>query len=440
MEQLKTKESANNKALSPTFCVLPWLHLATRTWGDITPCCVGEPLGENLNKTDFSTAWNSPSIRKLRRAMLKGKASSVCQRCYDEEKTGIASHRLRSNNHWRAQYSFQSFAEKTDSKGFFKENPVYIDMRLGNKCNLECTMCSPQETVRWESLSQKICKTAKTPALKKYFMGHNLFARVAPSKLWYERETIKKDLYKLIPHLKRLTIAGGEPLLIKEHHVFLDECIKQNEAGHIELHYHTNGTVLSVPLSQDSSSPSPLFEKWRHFKHVMLFVSLDDIQERNRYIRYPSSWRRIERNMEIIDKQTPPNVHSKILCTIQMKNIFYFKEFVTWIMSKNFKKIHACYENLVHTEVLHQPYFLCCQVLPPHVKKIVTQKFESLYKKFPLKTNRFKTIVDFMNGEDKSRFLYIFKDYVSSLDEIRGTDFKKTFPELAHLLNYTGRS
>lgn len=425
MEKLSQKEISNNSPnLSPTFCVLPWLHMATRTWGGVTPCCVGEPLPENLNHSTFSKAWNSPSLRKLRTMMLKGQESVICKRCYDEEKTGIASHRVRSNEYWKDYYSFSQFVQKTNLQGSFEGKAIYLDLRLGNKCNLECTMCGPQETVRWESLSAKIYKNAKTFNLKKYIKGHQVFMKVASSKQWYERPEIQKDIFAQIPFLKRVTIGGGEPLLIKEHHSFLDECIAQREAHHISLHYHTNGTVLGPEL----------FDKWKHFESVIVFISLDDIKERNHYIRYPCPWGRIEKNMEIIDRDSPENVHPMILCTIQLKNIFYFDEFLNWLMSKRFSKVHAYYDDLVHTEVVHHPYFLSCQVLPPHVKQIVSQKFEHIYKKFPTKTNRFRTIVDFMNGEDKSEQLYVFKDYVQALDKARGTNFSSTFPELDELL------
>ena len=438
MEKLKPEKILENKnTVSPTFCVLPWLHLATKTWGNITPCCVGEPLNENLNETTFSKAWNSHSMRNLRKRMLTGKKSLVCKRCYDEEKVGIASHRTRSNDYWKDYYSFNQFVEQTDSRGVFSGKSVYLDLRLGNKCNLECTMCGPKEAIRWESLSEKIYNHAKTLTLKKYMkihqrviFGNNLseriynYIKIDPSKLWYEREEIKQDLYSQIPFLKRVVIAGGEPLLIKEHHKFLDECIEQGEAHHISLHYHTNGTVLSPEL----------FDKWKQFESVVLFISLDDIKERNYYIRYPCSWDRIEKNLEMIDKESPKNVHFMILCTIQIKNIFYFDDFLSFLAEKNFNKFNANYDDLVHTEVVHHPYFLSCQVLPQNVKKIVSQKFEDIYKKFPTRTHRFKTIVDFMNGEDKSNLLYLFKDYIQALDKARGTVFSKTFPELSELL------
>ena len=425
MEKLDSKDILKNqKEISPTFCVLPWLHMATRTYGSVTPCCVGEPLDENLNHSVFSKAWNSMSMQNLRKSMLEGKESAVCKKCYDEEKNGVASHRVRSNSYWKDYYFFDDFVKRTNSDGKFDGQAIYLDLRLGNKCNLECTMCSPQETIRWESLSQKIQNHATNHFLKTYFKNHQDFIKQAPSKLWYERTKVQKDIYSQIPFLKRVTIAGGEPLLIKEHYDFLDECISQKTAHNISLHYHTNGTVLD----------SKIFDKWSHFDSVMIFISLDDIAERNYYIRYPCPWSKIEKNLEFIDKKSPKNVHPMILCTIQIKNIFYFDEFLDCLMNKKFNKVHAYYDDLIHTELVHHPVFLNCQVLPQKVKKLVSEKFENIYKKFPAKTNRFKTIIDFMNGEDKSDLLPVFKDYVQALDKARGTNFVKTFPELSELL------
>ena len=416
---LKNKE----KNLSPTFCVLPWIQQATRTYGSLTPCCVGEPFKDNLNKTTFSKAWNSVDIRELRKTMLKGQQSPLCKRCYDEEKVNIESHRIRSNKFWKDRILFKNLIQQTNKQGFFNGQTLWLDLRLGNKCNLECTMCSPQETIRWESLVDKIYKQSNNLDLKKHLKNHQQFIKSSPSKLWYERESIKKDLYQKIPSVKRITIAGGEPLLIKEHYQFLDECIKQNHSHHISLHYHTNGTVLNRQL----------FDKWNFFESVIIFISLDDIGERNRYIRYPCSWKRIETNLEMISKFTPKNVRPIILCTLQIKNIFYFDEFLYYLTQK-FNKILSYYDDCVHTEVVHHPYFLSCQVLPKKVKDIISKKFEKIYKKYPAQSHRFQTLIQFMNAEDKSKFLPVFKDYIKSLDKARGTDFQKTFPELWSLL------
>ena len=203
MEKLKPEGFLKNdriiSPISPTFCILPWLHLATRTWGGVTPCCVGEPLGENLNDTTFSKVWNSSAMKNLRKMMLKGEESSICKRCYNEEKVGIISHRMQSHKLWKNYYISGQLLEKTDKTGDFSGKTIYLDLRLGNKCNLECTMCAPPESSRWENLLEEILKNAKTSNLKKYFFKHESFMKITPSKLWYEREEFKQDLYSQIP-------------------------------------------------------------------------------------------------------------------------------------------------------------------------------------------------------------------------------------------------
>ena len=268
----------NSDAVSPTFCILPWIHMATKTGGDVTPCCVSPPLGgENLNEKSFSDVWNGQAMKDLRKKMLQGKKSLLCTKCYKEEDSEVASHRIRSNMRWGKELSFKTLLAKTDDQGYYDGPYLYLDLRLGNKCNLECNMCSPMETVRWERLMPKVLNHVTDNNLKD-FLGKQSMASIGnslPAKTWYKKDHVKNSLYANLSSLRQITIAGGEPLLIDEHQDFLDECIRSNEAHHISIHYHTNGTVLNRKL----------FEKWKHFETVMVFISLDDLKERNHYIR-----------------------------------------------------------------------------------------------------------------------------------------------------------
>ena len=60
---------------SKTFCILPWMHLATNASGNLRVCCNSTP-GENfimnndkpfkIQKDDLEVAWNSPTYKKIR--------------------------------------------------------------------------------------------------------------------------------------------------------------------------------------------------------------------------------------------------------------------------------------------------------------------------------------------------------------------------------------
>ena len=49
--------------------------------------------------------------------------------------------------------------------------------------------------------------------------------------------------------------------------------------------------------------------------------------------------------------------------------------------------------------------------------------------------DRLRGMVSFMKSEDWSQRLPEFKEYIIKLDKIRNTDFRKTFPEMAGLLD-----
>ena len=422
-----TDKQFKNSACSPTFCILPWIHMATRTSGDVLSCCVGGSLKSNLNHSTFSQTWNGSSIRELRKKMIYGEKSLNCMKCYKEESAGIPSQRIRSNQLWKKHFSYDKLIEKTDGNGLFDGNFVYLDLRLGNKCNLVCNMCGPQEAIGWGSMARKIYKHAKTPQLKKCMEERILSTIYNPIRNWFARPEVIQDIYNNLSHMRSITIAGGEPFLIKEHYDLLNECIRRKVSHQITINYHTNATVLDINL----------FKKWKQFKRVNLFVSIDDLKDRNYYIRYPCKWEVIEKNLDMIDRESPPNVQSMIMCTVQAMNIFYLPEFLSWISDKGFKKVHSLnfYDSVIHTEVVHGPLFLSCQIIPPLIKDIIVKKYQNVFDKYGKKAERLSSILNFMNQRDESRWLPVFKDYIETLDKIRDTNFSNPFSEYSELLN-----
>ncbi|MCY4524580.1 MAG: hypothetical protein OXB84_07570, partial [Halobacteriovoraceae bacterium] len=81
------------------------------------------------------------------------------------------------------------------------------------------------------------------------------------------------------------------------------------------------------------------------------------------------------------------------------------------------------------------PYFLSSQVIPKSIKKIIFKKYQHIFDKYGKKAERLHTMINFMNQKDQSEYLPLFKDYVNTLDKIRGTSFAKSFPEFSELLS-----
>ena len=105
------------KTGSKTFCVLPWIHFATRPNGDMRLCCGANSIGAeddptvglvknehgvpaNFNNETPMSAWNNEYMRSVRTTMLEGKIPASCQKCIQEEDKGVASKRLWETYTW----------------------------------------------------------------------------------------------------------------------------------------------------------------------------------------------------------------------------------------------------------------------------------------------------------------------------------------------------
>jgi hypothetical protein len=98
--------------------------------------------------------------------------------------------------------------------------------------------------------------------------------------------------------------------------------------------------------------------------------------------------------------------------------------------------------------LLYIPTFLSIRCLPESDKAEVRQSFaelanwlhenyrqdEDFWKHNPYGWKRWQAVLDFMDAEDHTDLISAFKEYIDRLDALRGTNFKYTFPELAHLL------
>jgi hypothetical protein len=115
-------------------------------------------------------------------------------------------------------------------------------------------------------------------------------------------------------------------------------------------------------------------------------------------------------------------------------------EFIKWIESQKFIRIGrqgAVFQGLPFVGYVHGPIYLNCKVLPRHIKQAIVDKYDNWYKQYDKKwygLDRIYGVKDFMLDEDKSKHFDEFKSYINKIDNIRGTDFTKTFPELAALI------
>lgn len=407
-----------------TFCPLPWVHQATLTDGSILLCCVAmnDPeKGLNLNRTTFSKAFHSPYWNEVRRKMLNGDKPEHCKRCWVEEKNGYRSHRVTEIDVWERRMGREKILDliqNTQADGAVDFSPVSLDLRIGNTCNLQCVMCRPHDSIKWLALSEKMHGDAVSKSLKED-MQYKKSLNLADFE-WQESDDVWDQLLEMAPTLNEVIVGGGEPMLLKNHFKFLKHCVEHGFAGQIQLRYHTNLTVLDRTM----------FDLWRHFKLVEFFVSLDGVGEINTYVRYPAKWQTIEENLDFLDSVPHDNVRIMLLFSSHFLSLFYLDQFSEWVEAKRFKKVTHGYNGYFHPGIVMQPSYLSPQVYPQAIKQEIAEKLQAFEKRSKKPSHKVHGVIQYMLEADKSDNLPTVMEYIGLLDRHRGTDFKKTFPEL----------
>ena len=447
------------KTGSPTFCALPWIHMATRPNGDARLCCVTNASGAhtgdygvglvkkedgvpaNFGKDTPLSAFNNQYMRSVRKTMLEGKIPASCTKCFEEENNGVVSKRLWEMYEWnRDGLDFKQLIADTSEDGTVPPVIRYFDLRLGHTCNLKCVMCSPHDSSRWVEDHAKIVPLTTSQTV----ISQIRWAKEEFNNYWYEKPEFWDDVFAQIPNITQLYFAGGEPLMIKEHRRFLDEIIRRGYAKNISLRYNSNGIFVNEDI----------INVWSQFKQVRYAFSLDDISDRNHYIRYPAKWEEIEHSLRLMDN-TPDHIHCAIACAVQVLNIKHIIPFAKWKLSQGYKKINKFaldeYQTgggIINLHLLYIPTFLSARILPKEDKEEIQQQFvefkqwlwdnytqdDNFWKDNPYGWQRWEAILRFVNAEDHSHLLPDFKEYITNLDLIRKLDARSVFPELSHLL------
>jgi hypothetical protein len=397
-----------------TFCVLPWIHLATHPDGNVTLCCVSDHTNlmsasknfkngirqfKNLNNNSIEEIVNSDYFRETRLQFLNNEIPEACQRCFEEESNGIKSKRILSHEEFK-NFNIDEARNLTSPTGLIKPNLKYVELRLGNKCNHKCRTCNPFSSSIWKDDYKKL--SDELEYVTKYNTEDANFD-------WSVNETFWEDLYSYNEDLEQININGGEPTLIKQHWSYLNKLIEKGKTN-IKLLYNINVSYV----------PDKALEYWRLFDQVNITCSIDDVGVRNSYIRSGSKWSVLNDNL---DKLLKEDFNISVCQTLSFMNYYYIDEFAEWLETKklNYK---------LHHNIVYDPNFLSPFALPLNVRKIIHKKIEkSKLSKYMIDNLKSK----FSEHDNGILFMEAMR-YTTYLDCIRDESFIKTFPELHNLL------
>jgi hypothetical protein len=385
-----------------SICVLPWIHLATHPIGTVTPCCITDmtnsistashPNGNHLflGKDKLEDITNSDKFNEVRRQMINGEKPAICQKCYKYEDGGVESKRIESNKKFE-EFIDQCFQNTNEDGSLKNVNYNYVELRLGTVCNLKCVTCNPFSSNRWnEDVSQ--------------FKGtkfENDYFKCDIRTEWYRDHSFYDELYTKCNNLKEIWVNGGEPTLIKEHGYFLEKFITDGTCENINLHYSINMTRL----------PDKFIEIWKKFNKVRIHISIDDLEERNDYIRYGGKWDDVIQNFNKI-LQYKDIFNLEVCQTVSAYNVYNID---------NFKKFTLDNDVVISHNYVHYPSFQHVSLIPEEMKNQILSNIQYMRED---EVERLK-IELFKDNNKENDFI----DFVKILDKTRNLKITDYLPE-----------
>jgi len=396
-------------SLPDKICMLPWISIETSPIGTARPCCLAKdeiikPDGTkyNLKESTLEDIYHSEYMQDLRKDFLAGNKPETCQRCWDEEAAGRTSKRINSRVRLKEYY------DSVDWNNTDPDQLWFIDLKLGNICNLKCRICGSWSSSKWakEEIDYIPGIDRKTHLAYK-FLTDGAWPRESP-KFW-------DNLRTLLPNIKYFEFTGGEPFLIKQHFDLLKYAVKTGHSQHIEIHYNTNGTQFP-----------DAYDLWGKFKHVEIALSIDNIGPQFEYERYGADWREVQANIVRFTRLRSNKISTQLCTTINIQNVYYLPEICDWIDAQHFDHVYF--------NMLHDPWHMNISRMTPAAQDIVIERlinhvFDSKYRAEVMRIVKF---IQNGQGSDGSEFLR----KMQITDAYRKQSFLTTHPEIARAMGY----
>jgi len=395
-------------------CDFPWIHLSVFPQGNCTICCVANHLdkdnghswnriSENETKTITVMNSNIPEIvncdnyKNIRLDMLAGKVPPACEGCHQIEQAGGQSKRQKETNRNLDHEAL------TAADGSIKTDLRHIELRLGNFCNLKCRSCNADSSTSWIQDYYKLKDTVKLASGYDWIKKNPDF-----SFDWVDDESFYTRLTEFAPNLEQIHISGGEPFLVPTHFKLLEKLVQEGKTD-IAIHYHTN-------LNYKWDKITPALDLLTKFKEVHISFSIDDVGDRNTYIRSLSDWNLTINNLKLFLSNY--KFIYRITQTVSVYNFMYVEELEKYLADNKIRiKV-----SLNHVQT---PDYLAANILPKQVRQ---DKINSLHGVISQR-NWEDLYGHYYNLEANGQWDY-FKYFTEKIDAVRNEDLNTIFPKL----------
>jgi MoaA/NifB/PqqE/SkfB family radical SAM enzyme len=391
-------------------CMLPWVSIETSPIGTARPCCLAKdeitkPDGSKytLRENTLEEIYHSNYMQDLRKDFLAGNNPATCQRCWDEEAAGRTSKRINSRIRLKEYYN------SVDFQNIDPDQLWFIDLKLGNICNLKCRICGSWSSSKWAK--EEIDYIPELVDRK----THLAYTYLKDGAWPRESEVFWDNLKTLLPNIKYFEFTGGEPFLIEQHFELLRYAVEQGYSKNIEIHYNTNGTVFPEQA-----------ELWSNFKHVEIAFSIDNVGDRFEYERYGADWNLVQANIAKFTAMRSKKISTQLCTTMNIQNVYYLPELCDWISTQRFDHIYF--------NMLHDPWHMCISKMTTPAQELVIDRLTT-HEFSPKHRAEILRIIQFIrNGEGSDGREFLQK--MQTTDTYRKQSFIESHKEIAKAMGY----
>ncbi|MCB0421161.1 MAG: twitch domain-containing radical SAM protein [Bdellovibrionales bacterium] len=374
------------------FCLVPFLLMNSRGFGRVKICSqisgfMGVPKDEhftslqefsqrsysvdecyNLNDHSIEEIWNSKFMRAFRMAKINNVEMGCCRVCRKDETVGGGRDskrqsvlaKLGEQHRWRVEQAIKN-------NGALQARPAWWDLRLSNRCNMACRMCLPQSSskllVEFRQNREKL-----TP-----LDHHNLQIteqEMAKNGWLADSDRFLEDFLDQARDIEVIELHGGEPTIEPGFWKLLSGLIESGHAENIKIVIHTN----ILKLTSDQIDILDCFQGGK------FIASIDSIGRENDFLRYPSKWDDVKKNIPLfakLGKGWIKNIHQTI-SAYQCCTVHKFLEFFEQLIVKHNLSLGWSFAFVTN------PDWLCISNIPLHLRQAEAHRLQMFYERTPL--------------------------------------------------------
>jgi MoaA/NifB/PqqE/SkfB family radical SAM enzyme len=357
------------------FCLIPWfgVFIDSKSTG---PCCVNYNLS---NTTSVESYLKSIELNNIKKEFLESKKPKSCEVCWKSESIGVKSIRQEKSEILLKETKF-------NLKTYF-----HFSIRISNKCNYKCRMCSPKFSSAWQ-LDTKASLLRDGKILNIDLFDFNSYKK----NIQYITNIAKKQVINV-------NILGGEPLISNEFLYLLEKSKELDVRKNIILNINTN-------LSVNKYNNIDYKKEFSTFKAVVLHASIDGINKVGEYIRKGFKQNIFNNNLKYFKDYVK---HLNI--TLQVYNIYDMPNIYNYAKDN---KINIIINHL------NEPSYLSVSILDKKERENILNYYKN--HDFHNKDIEASLINETINTNDIKNFI----EYTDNLDSLWKIDIKKNIPEL----------